>query len=83
MIERGDEEAEAGEECRICRIAVRRSIAYGIGCDDEIQMACLLKKRSYVLENQNTFSRTAVMSDIVHIGDYELLEMQNEGYETN
>ena len=26
-IERGDEEAEAGEECRICRIAVRRSIA--------------------------------------------------------
>ena len=26
MIERGDEEAEAGEECRICRIAVRRSI---------------------------------------------------------
>ena len=23
-MERGDEEAEAGEECRICRIAVRR-----------------------------------------------------------
>ena len=56
VIERGDEEAEAGEECRICRIAVRRSIAYGIGCDDEIQMACLLTKRSYVLENQNTLS---------------------------
>ena len=56
VIERVDEEAEAGEECRICRIAVRRSIAYGIGCDDEIQMACLLRKRSYVLENQNTLS---------------------------
>ena len=27
-IEGGDEEAEVGEECRICRIAVRRSIAY-------------------------------------------------------
>ena len=33
------------------------------------------------MKNQNTLSRTAVMSDIVHIGDYELLEMQNEGYE--
>ena len=28
VIDGGDEEAEAGEECRICRIAVRRSIAY-------------------------------------------------------
>ena len=28
MIERGDEEAEAGEECRICRIAVRRRVVY-------------------------------------------------------
>ena len=28
MIERGDEEAEAGEECRICRIAVRRRVAH-------------------------------------------------------
>ena len=27
-IERGDEEAEAGEECRICRIAVRRMVMY-------------------------------------------------------
>ena len=27
-IKRGDEEAEAGGECRICRIAVRMSIAY-------------------------------------------------------
>ena len=46
-----------------------------------------LKHREFFDEykacNQNTFSRTAVMSDIVHIGDYELLEMQNEGYETN
>ena len=28
MIERCDEEAEAGEECRICRIAVRRRVVY-------------------------------------------------------
>ena len=28
MIERGDEEAEAGEECRSCRIAVRRRVMY-------------------------------------------------------
>ncbi len=28
MIERGDEEAEAGEECRICRIVVRRRVVY-------------------------------------------------------
>ena len=28
MIERGDEEAEAGEECRICRIAARRVAMY-------------------------------------------------------
>ena len=28
VIERGDEEAEAGEECRICRIAVRRRFMY-------------------------------------------------------
>ena len=82
-MERGDEEAEAGEECRICRIAVRRSIAYGIGCDDEIQMACLLRKRSYVLENQNTLSSEAIMSDLTRTGDYELLEKQKEGYETN
>ena len=35
------------------------------------------------MKNQNTLSSTALMSDIVIIGDYELLEMQNEGYETN
>ena len=28
VIERGDEEAEVGEECRICRIAVRRRVVY-------------------------------------------------------
>ena len=28
MIERGDEEAEGGEECRICRIAVSRRVVY-------------------------------------------------------
>ena len=28
MIERGDEEAKAGEECRICRIVVRRMVVY-------------------------------------------------------
>ena len=36
-----------------------------------------------MLENQNTLSSEALMSDIVRIGDYELLEKQNEGYETN
>ena len=33
------------------------------------------------MKNQNTLSSTALMSGIVIIGDYELLEMQNEGYE--
>ena len=28
MIERCDEEAEAGEECRICRMAVRRRVVH-------------------------------------------------------
>ena len=56
---------------------------YRIGCDDELQMACLLTKRSYVLENQNTVSSEAIMSDLVVVGDYELLEKQKEGYETN
>ena len=46
-------------------------------------MACLLRKRSYVLENQNTLSSGALMSDLVKVGDYELLEKQREGYETN
>ena len=32
------------------------------------------------MENQNTLSIELVMSDIVVIGDYELLEKQNDGY---
>ena len=46
-------------------------------------MICLLTKRSYVLENQNTLSSEAGMSDLTKIGEYELLEKQKEGYETN
>ena len=45
--------------------------------------SCLLTYRSYVLENQNTLSSEAIMSDPTRIGDYELLEKQREGYETN
>ena len=33
-----------------------------------------------MLENQNTLFIELVMSDIVIIGDYELLEKQNDGY---
>ena len=36
-----------------------------------------------MLENQNTVSIEALLSDMVRIGDYELLEKQNEGYNTN
>ena len=46
-------------------------------------MVCLLTKRSCVLENQNTLSSETIMSDLTKIGDYELLEKQREGYETN
>ena len=46
-------------------------------------MVCLLTKRSYVLENQNTLSSEAIMSDLIVVDDYELLEKQREGYETN
>ena len=46
-------------------------------------MACLLTQRSCVLENQNTLSSEALMNDLTKIGDYELLEKQKEGYETN
>ena len=42
-----------------------------------------MTKRSQVMKNQNTLSSETIMSDIVRIGDYELLEKQNEGYETN
>ena len=56
---------------------------YCIGCDDELQMVCLLTKGSYMLENQNTVSIEAIMSGLTKIGDYELLEKRNEEYETN
>ena len=46
-------------------------------------MICLLTKRSCVLENQNTLSSEAIMSDLIVVDDYELLEKQREGYETN
>ena len=46
-------------------------------------MVCLLTKRSYVLENQNTLFSEAIMSDLIRIGDYELLEKRDERYETN
>ena len=36
-----------------------------------------------MLENQNTVSIEAIMSGLTRIGDYELLEKQNEGCETN
>ena len=46
-------------------------------------MICLLTNRSCVFENQNTLSSGSIMSDLTKIGDYELLEKQREGYETN
>ncbi len=46
-------------------------------------MVCLLTKQSCVFENQNTLSSEALMSILTRIGDYELLEKRNEGYETN
>ena len=36
-----------------------------------------------MLENQNTLSSEAIMNDLIRIGDYELLEKQREGCETN
>ena len=61
----------------------KEGCAYRIGCDDELQMVCLLTNRSCVFENQNTLSSEALMSGLTKIGDYELLEKQDEGYETN
>ena len=55
----------------------------GEECENEWQFTCcycLLTKRSCPIENQNRVSYTAVMSDTVRIGDYELLKKQNEGY---
>ena len=45
-------------------------------------MVCLLTKQSHVLENQNTLSSGSIMIILTRIGDYELLETQDEGYET-
>ena len=42
---------------------------------------CLLTKRSCVLEKQTIQTSTAIMNDLTRIGDYELLEKENEGYE--
>ena len=36
-----------------------------------------------MLENHNTLSSVAIMSILSRVGDYKLLEKQNEGYETN
>ena len=46
-------------------------------------MACLLIQWRDVLENQNTLSSEAIMSILSRVGDYELLEKKNEGYESN
>ena len=35
------------------------------------------------MEIQKTVIIEAIMSDLTRIGDYELLEKQREGYETN
>ena len=61
----------------------KEGYVYRIDFSNERQMACLLTKQSHVLENQNTLSSEAIMSDPTRIGDYELLEKQREGYETN
>ena len=34
-----------------------------------------------MLENQTIQTSTAIMNDLTRIGDYELMEKQNEGYE--
>ena len=36
-----------------------------------------------MLENHISVSIDALLSDMVRVGDYELLEKQNEGYNTN
>ena len=61
----------------------KEGCVYRIGCDDKLQRVCLLTTRSCVLENQITVSIEATMSHLTKIGDYELLEKQREGYETN
>ena len=41
----------------------------------------VVNKRSCVLENQKSVSKAAIMSDKVVIGDYELMEKQNDRYQ--
>ena len=36
-----------------------------------------------MLENHTSVSIDALLSDMVRVGDYDLLEKQNEGYNTN
>ena len=53
-------------------------------CGNELQemnCSCLLTSRSCVLGNQNAVSVELIMSVLDRIGDYELLEKRNEGYE--
>ena len=40
----------------------------------------VINKRSCALENQKSVSKAAIMSDMVVIGDYELMEKQNDRY---
>ena len=53
-------------------------------CGNELQemnCSCLLTKRSCVVKNQNAVSVELIMSVLDRIGDCELLEKRNEGYE--
>ena len=43
----------------------------------------MLTKGNCMLENQKAISSEVLMSDLGRIGDYELLEKRDEGYETN
>ena len=75
-----EEKRLAGNQQVIC---VGIGIAQRESCGNAWQgilYHCLLINWSYVLENQIVVSRTAIMSDLVTIGDYELLEKKNEGY---
>ena len=57
--------------------------AQGVDCGNDKKLAIIVCWQNAVMKNQNTLSNSAIMGDIVIIGDYELLEKQNEGYETN
>ena len=83
MIERSDEEAEGGEECRICWIAVRRSIAYWIDFSNERQMVCLLTKQSHMLENQSSPSFEAIANNHVSTSHYMSSMKKKNGMRKN